>query len=359
VVRALNFVLEDTVEFRVRQVLEAKLAVIAEEFGVDKASDVMDSVESDPLFDALFVQGLQHPDTLEQECEAVLTELKETLAESQQSTTLLAGNQVLEADEARRWREHPAQFWLERAITAGLPARGGLASKLAQGWRVKWGDGSESEQVCFDARTAEEHPECEWVTLEDPRARAFLSNLPRYVAGQPLPCVRLGGLPESISGVWSLWEISLSAEGFNRRRFLPLFATDDGRTFVPTAKRIWDLLLTENVLIKGVAEVADAVGWFEVSWAAAKTQGQQLYAALKAEHETQLQEERDRANYAFAARNQAISRLGLPAVREHRRRRLEKEHRTRLAVLDAAEASVPDLHAVLMLRVGEKGAPAV
>ena len=39
-------------------------------------------------------------------------------------------------------------------------------------------------------------------------------------------------------------EISLSAPGFSRRRFLPVFATDDGRTFVPTAKRIWDLLLT-------------------------------------------------------------------------------------------------------------------
>lgn len=28
---------------------------------------------------------------------------------------------------------------------------------------------------------------------------------------------------------------------------LPVFVTDDGHTFVPTAKRIWDLLLTENV----------------------------------------------------------------------------------------------------------------
>ncbi|WP_206199344.1 hypothetical protein [Parasulfuritortus cantonensis] len=43
--RAINFVLEDTVEHRVRQVLEEKLEVIAQEFGVDKAADVMDSVE--------------------------------------------------------------------------------------------------------------------------------------------------------------------------------------------------------------------------------------------------------------------------------------------------------------------------
>src|SRR5208283_4692541 len=37
VVRAINFILEDTVEYRVREVLEKKLEIILEEFGVDKA----------------------------------------------------------------------------------------------------------------------------------------------------------------------------------------------------------------------------------------------------------------------------------------------------------------------------------
>lgn len=56
VVRAINFVLEETVEHRVRQVLEHKLKIIAHEFGVDKASDVMDSAESEVLF-----QWRDHP----------------------------------------------------------------------------------------------------------------------------------------------------------------------------------------------------------------------------------------------------------------------------------------------------------
>ena len=40
---------------RVRQVLEEKLEVIAQEFGVDKAADVMDSVEADPIFEVVDV----------------------------------------------------------------------------------------------------------------------------------------------------------------------------------------------------------------------------------------------------------------------------------------------------------------
>lgn len=352
VVRAINFVLEDTVEHRVRQVLEEKLEVIAQEFGVDKASDVMDSVESEPLFDELFVHGLQNPDSIEQECDAVISQVRDKVADSRKNSDLLSDAHALDAEDARKWRDHPAQFWLERAITMGLPSRGGRATKEGDAWRVKWVDGSESAQICFDARTAENNPELEWVTLENPRARAVISELPRCVAGQPLPIATITGLPASVTGVWSLWEISLSAEGFNRKRFLPVFATDDGRTFVPTAKRIWDLLLTENVEITGSSCTEDALTWFETSMAAAKTHGERLFSELLDEHRSKLKDERERAEYAYESRYQAIGRIGLPAVREHRRKRLKAEYQARLAALDEADASVPDLNAVMMVRVG-------
>ena len=363
VVRAINFVLEDTVEHRVREVLEEKLAVIAQEFGVDKAADVMDSVEVEPIFDELFVHGLQDPASIDKECDAVINLVREKVAASRKNIDLLAEDHTLETNEARKWRDHPAQYWLERAITAGLPARGGAAKKVGDAWWVKWADGSESPRVCFDARTAVQNPELEWITLEDPRARAVISELPRFVPGQPLPIVTVTGLPDTVRGVWSLWEIKLSAsnlsENFNRRRFLPVFVTDDGRTFVPTAKRIWDLLLTESVTLAPKVEAELALACFETSLAAAKAHGERLFTELLEEHRTWLAEERERARYAFEARYQAIGRIGLPTVREHRRKRLEAEHEARMAALADAEACTPDLNAVLMLRIDQPGgAPA-
>lgn len=353
IVRAINFVLEDTVEHRVREVLERKLAVIAEEFGVDKASDVMDSVETEPLFDELFVQGIQNPDAIESECDTVVSQLRSTIAESRRSSELLSGGHELDADDARKWRDHPAQFWLERAITSGLPARGGVAVKEGDAWRVRWPDGSDSATVCFDARTAEERPDAEWVTLEDPRARAVINDLPRCVSGQPLPTVRITGLPESVRGVWSLWEISLSADDFSRRRFLSVFVNDDGRIFLPTAKRIWDLLLTERIeTIKAVA-AGDADGCYDRSWSAALAQGERIFTDLVEEHRTRIQGERERAKYAYEARHQAVGRVGLQTVRDYRRKRLSTDHDARMAQLAAAEAYTPDLNAVLMLCVGQ------
>nr|WP_188118196.1 helicase-related protein [Pseudomonas fragi] len=351
VVRAINLVLEDTVEYRVRQVLEAKLEIIAQEFGVDKAADVMDSVEADPIFDELFLHGLQNPDAIEQECDAVVSQLRSTLAESKQNSDLLTTEHDLDADDARKWRDHPAQFWLERAITNGLAARGGSATKAGSAWRVNWADGSESAQACFDARTADENPEFQWITMEDPRARSIISELPRFVPGQPLPVIRVTGLPDSVRGIWSLWEIGLAAEGLSRKRFLPVFINEEGRSFVPTAKRVWDLLLTEMVAVHAVTCAEESVTRFAASHAAASTQGELIFTELVNEHRARLKEERERAVYAFEARSQAIGRIGLPAVREHRRKRLQQEHDARMAALDDMEASVPNLNAVMMVRV--------
>ncbi|HSN74019.1 MAG TPA: DEAD/DEAH box helicase, partial [Anaerolineae bacterium] len=273
---------EETVEYRVRQVLEEKLAVIAKEFGADKAADVMDSVEAEPWFDELFVKGITDPESVDRQCDAVVTQIREKVAESRQGSDLIAEGpsegQRFSAEEARQWRDHPAQFWLERTITTGLPVRGGEAVQDGDHWRIRWLDGSESARACFDARTAEARPELEWITLEDARARALLcgqgAELPRCVAGQPMPRVRISGLPETVTGVWSLWEISLSADTFSRKRFLPIFVNDDGRAFLPTARRIWDLLLTERMELVEALTPADSLHW-DQSLTAATVQGEQ------------------------------------------------------------------------------------
>ena len=76
VVQALNFALQDTVELRVREVLEAKLAKILEEFGVDKLADVLDSEEGGPDFEELYVEAMRQPDKAVERAEALAAELR-------------------------------------------------------------------------------------------------------------------------------------------------------------------------------------------------------------------------------------------------------------------------------------------
>ncbi|SVE15144.1 uncharacterized protein METZ01_LOCUS467998, partial [marine metagenome] len=64
VVRAINFVINDSVEHRVREVLEEKLAIILQEFGVDKTGDVLDSAQAGQIFEDLYVEAILHPESV-------------------------------------------------------------------------------------------------------------------------------------------------------------------------------------------------------------------------------------------------------------------------------------------------------
>ncbi|MCB1602645.1 MAG: hypothetical protein KDI66_21690, partial [Xanthomonadales bacterium] len=104
-----------------------------------------------------------------------------------------------------------------------------------------------------------------------------------------------------------------------------------------------------------ISDVESAAAWFEASESVVKTQGERLFSELLEEHRRWLAEERERAQYAFESRYQAIGRIGLPAVREHRRKRLEAEHQSRMERLADSEGVTPDLSAVLLLRIDSQG----
>lgn len=355
VVRAINFVLEDTVEHRVREVLEEKLEIIAHEFGIDKASDVMDSVEAEALFDDLFVKSLVEPEQMTAECDRTLQSIREQMVTSKKDRNLLPTTESLVADEARALMEHPLQVWLERMVVHHIRDQGGLAEPGAMGWRLKWADGTEDAAAVFDG--AADDPRQRVLTLEEPRLRGLASSLPLWSEGMPIPGVRVDGLPATVSGVWSLWEIGQSSEAANRvsnkRRFLPLFVSDDGRTYLPTARRIWDLLLTESIELAGSDITGhDALQAYSKANEVATLHGEKLYAEIASEQAAWLTRESEKLDYAFSARRRLIEKVGLPAVRTHRLARLDQEIAEWRRQSALTRAATPSLTAIMMLRVG-------
>jgi superfamily II DNA or RNA helicase len=87
--RAVNFVLQDSVEHRVREALEEKLAVIFAEFGIDKTGDVLDSAQAGQIFDDLYVEAILHPETLETSAESVATRFQAHVREARESVAVL------------------------------------------------------------------------------------------------------------------------------------------------------------------------------------------------------------------------------------------------------------------------------
>lgn len=350
-VRAVNFVFEGSVEHRVREVLEQKLAIIFKEFGIDKTSDVLDSAQAGNMFDEMYVNAILNPEKVEESVEKVVVRLQEQAREARDTISVLGMTENLEPIEAQRLITHPLPHWVERMTVSYLKAHGGQAEKRDQNWDLIWPDGGTHENVVFTMREAERSPAARHLTLEEPKIRGLAMRLPHFVPGQPVPMMSIPNLSEDIVGLWSLWSISIAGVEWNRLRIMPLFLADNGMVYMPTARHIWDQLLTASVqaLTPRNGRVSQAA--FEKLQSVAEEQGKCIYEALVQEHRSRISHERDKANYSFSARRRNINRIGLPHVRNHRLRLLSEEERSFQEQLDQRCNIYPDMVPLLVIRV--------
>ncbi len=357
-VRALNFILQDTIEYRVLEVLEEKLKIILAEFGVDKAADVLDSAEAEELFDDLYRAALLNPQELEQKADEVARQVQEQARADHLSGSLLGSQGALDTDLARQAQENPLPYWVERMVTAYLLAEGGHAEPRQNTWQLAWLDGSQTSDVVFNGSDAQQNPAAYHLTIQDERARKILDELPTLVPGDllgksPMPRVTIPDMPANLRGVWSLWRIRLSQSGLpvemHTHQNLALFLNENGRAFLPTGRAIWEKLLAQDAQILDWVDDETARARYEQSRQAAETQGKPIYEQLLARYQAASENERQKAEYGFAVRRKTIARIGLPAVRQHRLNILEQEHRQWQSAWQQRPVPLPELDAFLIL----------
>jgi superfamily II DNA or RNA helicase len=350
-VRAVNFVFEGSVEHRVREVLEQKLAVIFEEFGIDKTGDVLDSAQAGHMFDEMYVEAILNPEKVEDSVENVVARLQEQAREARTAASVLGATEDLEPGEAQRLLTHPLPHWVERMTVSYLKAHGGQAEKRSQSWNLTWPDGETYENVVFTGKEAERLPAARHLTIEEPKVRGLAMRLPRFVPGQPVPIVSIPGLSEEVQGVWSLWRIAIATMEWNRRRIMPLFLADNGMVYMPTARHVWDQLLAASTQVRSILDAGVSQAAFAKLQSAAEEHGKPIYEALVQEHRARIAREREKADYAFAARRKTVERIGLPQVRNYRLNLLSQEERSFQEQLDQKAHAYPEMVPLLVIRV--------
>jgi hypothetical protein len=87
----------------------------------------------------------------------------------------------------------------------------------------------------------------------------------------------------------------------------------------------------------------------------AETHGQRLFETMVASHRGRLERERTKGELAFAARRRVIDRLGLSAVRSFRLRQLDEDRAAWEQRLTARERTLPDLTALVVVRIEREG----
>ncbi len=354
-VQAINFALEDTVEYRVREVLEAKLAIIFKEFSVDKAGDVLDSAQVGQVFDDLYVETILHPEKLDTNVESLVQQVQEQVKDTLEATSVLQSENKLDPAEAQRLLDHPLSYWIERMVVAYLEVHGGAANRAGETWDLTWPTGEKTKSIVFSSRDVDTTPSAFHLSLEDSRVQDLVTHLPHCAKGQPVPYLTLSGIPPDVQGFWSLWRVAIDESDWNRLRIMPIFLHDNGRVLLPTARHVWEQLISDQIKLQNHIVGQDAALAFERLRKAAEIQGKPIYEELIQSHRQRLAQEREKGERTFLARRQAVERIGLSTVRTYRATQLLQEEQGWREQLASRAKVVPDINPLIIVRIeGER-----
>lgn len=375
-VKAINFTLEESVEYRVREVLEEKLQIIFEEFGTDKTGDVLDSSQAGELFEDVFTASIINPGEIASYVDSTVDRIRHEFEQVREAASIFAAGEPLQPTLAETIRSHPLPHWVEQMTTGYILSHGGSAVKKRSWWEINWPElAVDNKKVVFSLQDASKISDPVLLNLENEKIRNLAVALPTMAAGQTIPIVKVNDLPGQISGFWGLFEVRLQAghehgQGrrhnetrgrflrvpASRRGFFSIFVNHDGKVFLPTARHIWSSLHASQPEVTGALMAEEAAVAAENLINSASETGKGVFETLRQEHIKALKIEEDRGKTAFACRRQAIEKIGLPEVKHYRLKKCQADEAQWQTELQQAGDIFPDLRPLLLLKINNGGA---
>ena len=362
-VKAINFVFENSVEFRVREVLEEKLAVIYEEFGIDKTGDVLDSAIAGQIFENLFIEAIISPDTINTSVDQAVGKIQDELQDIDNHSVITQISDIPDTDVSEKIRGHPFPSWIENMTIAYLLSHQGKIIKRLDSCSITWPDGTEYRNAIFSESGIGNIPGAVHLTAEEAHIKELITTIPEWSPNILIPHIWIPELPADIRGYWGLFEVGFSYEKpilksdtlrfipAKKRAFMPVFISEDGKVFRQTARFIWDSLLSHYYEITTVSAQKESQMISRRLMDEAKISGREYYNELQEQHLKNIQTEEMRAERSFHARKTAIEQLGLDEVRSYRLRELRNEQQKWKKEIASAEAIIPKLRPVVMIRI--------
>lgn len=312
-VYVLNFMLSGTVEFRIKEVLEEKLATIFEQFGVDKLEDVLDCADAEFDFTEIYIKGITDPRSADYYVEKLEKEVRQKTEKINEIKGLLRDEKVIDKSLVASINNLPIENWLKQMYSNYEAAQGNDVDLI----------------------------QLSRIDLNNQQVIQMLKNMPVWAKGHKVPVLETTDVSNE-KGYWSLWEVSINDKDTAKQIF-PVFINESGIMRAASSKILWDTFLKDscNLSLTGYKELEDST--YSVLFEKAKDFAFNLFETMKENYLSRLSREYSKYEYAFRLRKEAAQRIGLESVRRFRSKSLEKEENTWRVKIEKEKAIVPVL----------------
>lgn len=313
-----NFILGETVENRVREVLEEKLSVIFEEMGVDKYSDVLDSEVAECDFTDVYIRSIGNASQVEKNLYPIEAEMKQQLKNAQKYKDVIREDKNL-----TKLVGTESNFDVESALRMMLT------------YYACW----QGRNPCLIDR----------ISIADEEITHHLKAELVQNRTEPIMSIQIDNFPNE-EGYFMLWELSIS-EQESGKRIIPIFINSAMLLRPMAGKRIMDVFLDGNSKLK-VSSVlnVDANIYTQLEQTCMEF-AYDTFIKLKEKQLQQNDESFKKHMYALQLRAEAAEQIGIENIRRSRLQKLQKEKSEIEAQYKKGSQLYPEFRLIMMARL--------
>ena len=313
-----NFIVGETVENRVREVLEEKLSVILKEMGVDKYSDVLDSEVAECDFTDVYMRSIGHASQVEKNLYPVEEEMKQQLTNAQKYKDV-----IREEKDLTKLVGTESNFDVDSALRTMLT--------YYECWQG------------HDPRLIDR------ISIADEEITQHLKTELVQDRTAPLMSIQIDNFLNE-EGYFMLWELSIS-EKESGKRILPIFVNSAMLLRPMAGKRIMDVFLDENSKLRvSSAPNVDAEIYSKLEKSCMDF-AYDTFVELKEKQMQQNEESFKKYMYALELRQEAAEHIGIENIRRSRLQKLQKEKANIEAQHRKGSQVYPDFRLIMMARL--------
>ena len=313
-----NFIVGETVENRVREVLEEKLSVILKEMGVDKYSDVLDSEVAECDFTDVYMRSIGHASQVEKNLYPVEAEMKQQLTNAQKYKDL-----IREEKDLIKLVGTESNFDVDSALRTMLT--------YYECWQG------------HDPRLIDR------ISIADEEITQHLKTEMVQDRTAPLMSIQIDNFPNE-EGYFMLWELSIS-EKESGKRILPIFVNSAMVLRPMAGKRIMDVFLDGSRKLRvSSAPNVDAEIYSKLEKSCMDF-AYDTFVELKEKQMQQNEESFKKYMYALELRQEAAEHIGIENIRRSRLQKLQKEKANIEAQHRKGSQVYPDFRLTMMARL--------
>lgn len=310
-----NFIVGETVENRVREVLEEKLSVILKEMGVDKYSDVLDSEVAECDFTDVYMRSIGHASQVEKNLYPVEAEMKQQLTNAQKYKDV-----IREEKDLTKLVGTESNFDVDSALRTMLT--------YYECWQG------------HDPRLIDR------ISIADEEITQHLKTELVQDRTAPLMSIQIDNFPNE-EGYFMLWELSIS-EKESGKRILPIFVNSAMVLRPMAGKRIMDVFLDGNSKLRvSSASNVDAEIYSKLEKSCMDF-AYDTFVELKEKQMQQNEESFKKYMYALELRQEAAEHIGIENIRRSRLQKLQKEKANIEAQHRKGSQVYPDFRLIMM-----------